>query len=134
MVPQIFETIYSDANGVDDIKLIKLLINKKVSSRRSIYVYYNMATNKLYLRNNSGKKWLGGYAPGTSQTISNTQCELDCSLTTIEKNGNTIRVNWHITPASAFTGEKQLFLFAKDMGNKSSGWIEKGSYTINAQN
>ena len=134
MEPQIFETIYSDANGVDDIKLIKLLINKKVRSKQSIYVYYNMITNKLYLRNNSGKKWLGGYAPGTSQIISNEQGELDCFQTTVEKNGNTIRVNWHITAASAFTGEKQLFLFAKDMGNQSSGWVEKGSYTLNVQN
>jgi len=132
--PQIFETVYSDANGADDIKIIKFLINKKVLGRKSIYLYYSTTSNKLYLRNDSGKKWLGGYAPGALQIISNTQGELDCSQTTVEKNGNTIRINWHITPASAFQGNKNLYLFAQDVENLSSGWIKKGRYTINVQN
>ena len=132
--PQIFETVYSDDNGADDIEIIKFLINKKVLGKKSIYVYYNIAINKLYLRDDLGKKWLGGYAPGASYIISNKQGELDCSQTTVEKNGNDINIKWHITPNSAFQGTKNLYLLANDITNLSSGWIKKGVYTISVEN
>ncbi len=55
-----------------------------------VFVYYSVAGHLLYLRNDAGNAWLGGYAPGSANTITNGQVTLDCSDTDVLRSGNTI--------------------------------------------
>jgi len=127
---QAFETVYMDPNGVNDIKYVRFLMNKKLSKENAIFLSYNLAENKLYLKNSSNSKWKGGYAPGSQNVVSNKYGMLDCSSTVVEKEANTIRVRWNIIPASSFAGTKNLYMKALGMDNLDSEWVMKGEWTI----
>jgi hypothetical protein len=95
-----------------------------------VYTYYNQDTNLLYLRNDAGTSWLGGFAPGSANIIQNSYASLDCSKTTVSPLNTILTVNWNITLKSTFTGAKFEYLYVKDDLNEFAGWTQKGSLTI----
>jgi len=129
-VPKTFTTTWSDANGSSDLKSCYFLISAKIAQANTIYLYYDQTKNKLYLRNQGGSKWLGGYAPGSTHTITNSQVTLNCSKTKVTKKGDTITVRWTITIKAAYIGNKNLYLKADDKGGLTSGWKKKGNIKI----
>lgn len=128
---QVFEAMYEYEKGADSIKLAKFLVNTEVNGGRCIYVAYAASSNRLYLRNNSGNEWLGGYAPGSSRVISNSYGSLNCTSTTVEKNGNTLRVRLSITPTTSFEGQKNIYMKVESTDGQESDWVKKGEWTIN---
>jgi len=131
-IPITFTTIYSDSNGFQDLQTLRLLINTKLDSRYCVYVHYNQNTNKLYLLNDTGTSWLGGFTPGSINTIENTYGKLDCSKTTVTSLGNTITVKWNIAFKNAFitTKTKNLYLYATDDTGANSSFAQKGTYLV----
>jgi len=125
-----FRTTYTDANGYKDLNTTRLLINRILDSHNAVYLYYNQNSNKLYLLNDAGTSWLGGFAPGSSNIIENTYGKLDCSATTVTASGNTITVNWKIIFNGAFVGTKNCYLYATDDSVANSGMIKKGTWEI----
>lgn len=125
-----FTTTYTDPDGWTNIQYVYLLVNTSTSGAYCFYGYYNQNTNRLYLRNDAGNSWLGGYSPGASNIIENTYVKLNCASTTISGSGTTITVTWSITFKSAFTGAKNTYLYVKDDTNLYNGWTKKGTWTI----
>jgi len=80
---------------------------------------YNRTGNKLYLRNNNGAAWWGGYAPGSANTIENGQGKLDCSKTQVTKQGDKVTVRWAVISKSGYMGSKNLYLKATDLGGSA---------------
>src|SRR5205085_1298737 len=60
---------YQDPNGYGDVASVYLLVNASASAAGALYGWYDAVNNKLYLRNNANSTWLGGFAPGTANTI-----------------------------------------------------------------
>ena len=125
-----FSTTYSDADTSLNIQYAYFLINTAVSGANGFYGYYDRGTNKLYLRNDTNTAWLGGFNPGSAQIIENTYCRLDCAKTTVTAVGNTLSLNWQLTFKSAFLGRKNVYLYVKDFAGANSGWVQKGTWTI----
>jgi hypothetical protein len=125
-----FTATYSDPSGWAHIQLSYLLINTSITGSNCFWGYYNQNNNKLYIRDDAGKKWLGGYSPGTSNTIENSYAKLDCSKTIISGSGNTLTVKWNVTFKDTFLGQKKSYLYVQDDSNLSASWTQKGAWKI----
>lgn len=128
--PATFTSVYSDADGWQNLAKAELLINTSTTTKNCSYVSYNQNTNKLYLRNDKGTGWLGGFTPGSAGIIQNSYVSLDCSKSTISGSGTTLSVTWSVTFKSTFTGTKNLYLYVTDDKNASQGWVNKGTCAI----
>jgi hypothetical protein len=125
-----FTTTYIDPDGWANIQLGYLLINSSSSGLSCFYGYYNQNTNKLYLRNDANTAWLGGFAPGTANTIENSYAKLNCATTTASGSGATLTVTWSITFKSPFTGAKNTYLYVKDDAGAIVSLTKKGAWAI----
>jgi hypothetical protein len=128
--PNNFTTIFSDTDGYQSLQYCLFLINTSINPSQCFYGYYNQNLNKLYLMNDAGNAWLGGYTPGTNQTIENSYAKLNCAQTTITSQGSNLTVNWQVSFKSTFMGNKNAYLSAWDDYGRSTSWQQKASYTI----
>jgi len=127
-----FTTTWTDANGWTDLKWCFFLIGPNTDMANRVFAYYHVADHLLHLRNDSGDAWLGGYAPGSANTITNGQVTLDCSETDVLRSGNTIEVRWALTFDPSYQGTHNLYLKCKDNTNRIDGWHDRGTWTVNA--
>jgi hypothetical protein len=128
-ITQTFTGVYSDPNGISDLSNVRILLNAGLSGVNACYVTYYPATNSLYLENNTNNGTTGPITPGSSATLSNTQCTLSGAGTTATTSGNNLTVNYALAFASTFTGTKQVYLLATNANGNSSGWVQKGTWT-----
>lgn len=129
-VPQVFTTTYSDPDGWQNIRYVYFLMNMSTSGSNCLYAYYNQNTNKFYLRNDTDTAWLGGYAPGSSNTVENSYVKLYCASSTFLGSGTTLTVNWSVNFKSAFIGTKNAYLYVIDDAGIFEDWTQKGTWTI----
>ena len=79
-----------------------------------MHVYYILRENKLYLVADNGTSYLGGFAPGSANVISNSHGSLDCSKTTVTNAGESLTVSWSVSATSAPAGSNTITLRARD--------------------
>lgn len=127
----IFTTIYGDPDTWLNIQSVYLLINNNSTLlKNSFFGYYDQNTDKLYLRDDNDKTWLGGYSPGSNNTIENSYAKLNCAQTTTSGSGDILTVNWAVSFKSSFGGIKTVYLAVKDDDGGYLGWIRKGGFCI----
>lgn len=132
-VAQTFIATYNDVDGYSDLKTMDFQISPSGTGANAIWARYNSATNKLNLYNNAGTAFVSGSCtPGTAGTLQNNQGKIMCSATTVTKIKNKIVVKWSIMPKSAFASPtaKKIRMIARDHSNATSGWVNKGNWTI----
>jgi hypothetical protein len=117
------------ANGFEYIDSVQMIFNWTVDGTDGCYVQYYRSANAIYLVNDQGNASLGGYAPGTANTIQNSQCTIDVSRTVVTGSFNTLTVSPYITFKSSFPGPQGVFLYMSDIGGLASGWQTVGSWT-----
>jgi alpha-tubulin suppressor-like RCC1 family protein len=122
--------IYSDTNTAGNIA--DTLLSVGTLSSDEFRLYYSAVLNKFYVLNDAGTGYLGGYAPGDNQTISNARGTLYCATSTVSRDGNTISVVFDMAlTKTAWAGTVQpIHLYVKDRGNLSAGWSQLGSWTL----
>lgn len=127
-----FTTCYFDFDGWQNIRFVDLLINSELDLRNCFYAYYNQNTNRLYLLNDTGTVWLGGFTPGSKNIIENSYAKLDCSGTTISGSGDKLTVKWKVTFKSTFVSPliKKIYLWVEDDTNANSGWVKAGTWLV----
>jgi N-acetylneuraminic acid mutarotase len=132
-VAQTFTATYNDVDGYSDLKTVDFQISPSGTGANAIWARYNSATNKLNLYNNAGTAFVSGSCtPGTAGTLQNSQGKIMCSGTTVTKIKNKVVVKWGIMPKSAFASAtaKKIRMIARDQSNATSGWVNKGNWTI----
>jgi hypothetical protein len=82
-VKKIVVAKYSDGDGSGDISACYTLINTTLTGSKACYLYYDAASNKLYVRNDTNTAWTGGAAPGAASVIENSYVRLYCAETTV---------------------------------------------------
>jgi len=125
-----FTATYSDPDGWQNLSTARILINTSISSTNAVYAYYDQNSNKLYLINDAGSSWLGGFAPGSANIIENSFGKLDCSKITVTGSETSLTVNWAFIFKTGFTGTKNIYLYAIDDKNVNSGFALKGSVSL----
>ncbi|MBU1122653.1 MAG: carboxypeptidase regulatory-like domain-containing protein, partial [Candidatus Omnitrophica bacterium] len=128
--PITLRAVYGDNDGSQDIVEAKCLINTNISYPNSSLLKYEPATNKLYLRNDTDSQWLGGYIPGSNNTIENSQVIVDCDKTSVSKSQTNIEIRWNIAFKSKFKGTKDVYVYVKDSEGADYGWARRGTWRI----
>jgi len=136
----IFNAIYSDPNGYQDLQIVRILINNALTSLNSAYVAYYQNTNKIYVvdtvvQNGVTKNvWIGGYSPGSRNIIRGKYVTVDCSrIPTPAGSGNNLTVKWNVTFTANFVGPlKKIYLYTTDDSGATSGFAQKGSWEVKA--
>jgi hypothetical protein len=125
-----FTTTWSDVDGWQDLEQCYFHVGASASIAGSVTLLYNAAKDRLWLRSDDGSQWTGGYAPGSSNVLQNSQAIVHCEQTTVQGAGDTLSVTWAIEFKPAFAGTKKLGLMARDtFGAKAKGtW--KGTWTV----
>jgi hypothetical protein len=128
--PVSFTANYTDSDGYGDIKEASCLINTTSTVGGGVYLKYDQSARKVYLRNDTGTTWVGGYVPGTDNIIETSRLKLNCAQTSVSGIGNELIINWNVTFKNEFSGTKNVYLSVKDQKGLSTGWVKGGSYTI----
>ena len=125
-----FIATLSDGDGYADIQNVYFLIDQALTEVNTCYVTYNRGTNGLYLINDNGTAWLSPVVPGTSATVSNSQCTLDAAGSSVTGAGTTLTLQFRLNFQPSFSGAKNLYLIAYDASTATSGWQNFGTFTI----
>jgi len=129
-----FLTTFSDQDGWQNINYLYFLVNTSSSSKvNCLYGYYNQNTNLIYLRDDADSAWLGGFSPGSANSIENSYVKLDCSQITVSGSGTTLTIKWAVIFKATFPKTKNAYLYVQDNIGSSSGWQKKGTWTISNQ-
>jgi len=126
---QVFTFTASSPNGYAYLENYQMVVNWTLDGEGACLVSYNEPGNALYLLNDAGTQYLGGYAPGTANTISNSQCTLNVASSTISGFSNTLTGKVSLTFNSSFIGPNEVNAWVSDQGGNSSGWELLGSWT-----
>ncbi|MDD5438758.1 MAG: NosD domain-containing protein [Candidatus Omnitrophica bacterium] len=126
-----FNASYTDADGWQNFGYAYLMINTSISAAKACYVYYNRSSNLLYLMNDAGTSWQGGYAPGSANVMQNSSVTVDCAKTAVTGSGTVMTVKWCVAFTNAFSGKKYYsYMYAKDVLNGIASWKRVGSWTV----
>jgi hypothetical protein len=99
-------------------------VNGTLTGANGLWAGYDAVTNKLYLKSDNGGTWLGGFAPGSPNVISNSQGSLDCANTTVTRSGNILTVRFRLTASGAWANtSRKVWLKVYDQaGYLEAGW------------
>jgi hypothetical protein len=138
---QIFTATYRDPKGGSHIAKATLSImasnvppgGRPGWSTNGCLIRFDPAQNAIWLAPNMGGTW--GYHPivaGSSSTLSNSQCTVMASGSSARTLGNMVIVNFEVSFAPEFAGEKQLYLQCADVGDRWSANYQRpfGSFTV----
>jgi hypothetical protein len=126
---QAFTSEYSDPNGTADLVTVRILFNTRIDAAYGCYVFYYPATNLLYLENDTGNGLSAGITPGSTSTVSNSQCTLAGTSSSYSTSGDNATLVAALTfSGTFFTGAKNVWMYA--VGESSnSGFVQKGTWT-----
>lgn len=127
-----FKAVYSDPDGWKDIQSVSFLINYQPDAKDCVYLYYDRKANKLFLRNDPGTAWLGGFAPGANKVIQNSYVRLDCAKTTVSGFKATLAISWPLIFNAGFARKetRNIYLSVKDAAGAEDPWAQKGTRLV----
>jgi uncharacterized repeat protein (TIGR01451 family) len=125
-----FVTSWHDANGWADLKQCYFHIGDSPDIVGNVTLLYNSVKDKLWIRSDDGSMWLGGFAPGSMNSMENSQAKVHCDLSMTRKYGNTVEVTWAIEFKPGYTGNKKTGLKCKDRDKARAKAKWKGTWTI----
>jgi hypothetical protein len=109
---------------------VQFLLNTTVSGADGCYIRYR--GNSLYLADNSGATWLGGFAPGSAGSASNSYCSISGGGASVSGSGTQLSVTVPVTFQGAFAGAKNQYVIAYNKEGLDSQWQQKGAWTVPA--
>jgi hypothetical protein len=118
-----FTATYSDTAGATALSRRMLIVSSSLTTVASCAVF--AGPNGFYLINDAGTDVLG---PLTAAGLSNSQCTLNNSGTGVSNNSNTATVTFSVAFNAAYTGTKNLYLYATDIFGNSTGYPNAGTY------
>lgn len=123
---QTFTFSFSDPNGYQDLNVLNVLINDFLDGRRACYLAYVRSLNVLYLVNDTGDGLLPGLVLNGAGSISNGQCTGYGAGSSASGNGTTLSLTLNLAFSASFAGNCILYLAARDVAERNSGWQAKG--------
>ena len=93
------------------------------------YLTYVAASNQLSLLSDDGTTSTSGQ-PGVTGTLSNSQCSVNLSATTVTPSGNTLTVAPTITFKSGFKAGMKIYMNVADIPGMSTGWKKMGWWMV----
>ena len=82
----------------------------------------------LWLRNDSDTAWTGPAVLGSTSTLTNSSCTVNAKNSAAIAAGTTLALDLALAFTPAFTGIKNIYLFAVDANNANTGWQQRGTW------
>jgi len=118
-----------DPDGATNLHYLQFHIARPQTESNSCLIHYDVAQNVFYLRNDDATDWWGIY-PGTNTRTGNSQCELYAATTRAIKSGTDLNVTLDISFRGTFTGNRDVFILAADLGSNITDWYQAGSFAV----
>ena len=123
---QVFTSVHRDLKGFENIRYVSFFVGGTV-----LKAAYDAVTNRLFLANDTGSGWIGGYPPGSPNLVKNRHGILDCWNTTVSGSGITLTINWAFIPSPTLGGKTYpIYMFMENRQGNRDGWKQMGSWTI----
>jgi uncharacterized repeat protein (TIGR01451 family) len=127
---QTFALQYTDTAGAANFSTVWVWFNATfaASSANSCMFYYDRPAGSLYLLNDGGSGWTPG-KPGSAGTLQNSQCSVNLASSNAVPSGNILTLNLAMTFKPAYSGAKNIYMYAADVGGINSAWQTRGTWT-----
>ena len=122
---QTFAMQFSDSRGATQLRTEWVWF---AGGNSMCLVYHDRTTNMLNLIDDSGSYWIS--TPLGSGTLQNGFCSVASNLSSASLSGGTLTLNLSVTFAPSMSGTKTVRLFANAEGTLSSGWQDRGTWTV----
>ena len=128
---QTFTLQYSDSAGAGSLQQVWVYFNSTLANPASIacLLYYSALINQINLLGDNGTTWQAATL-GSAATLQNSQCSVNVATTTVVSSGNTLTWNVPMTFKPAYTGAKNIYLYAADVSGTNGGWRQVGGWTV----
>jgi hypothetical protein len=126
---QVFSFVFSDSQNVANIADVAMLFAPSLVYQNACYVVYDAVHGLVQLASNSATSSIEKPVSSTG-TLRNSQCSVGATTVTIS--GNSLTLSVSITFQGAFSGPQNIYLYAVDANDDSTGWVQSGTYTVAA--
>ena len=123
---QTFTLAYSDSRGASNLVSEWVWF---VGGTGVCMAYHERATNLVYLLNDAGTAWTSKML-GSASILQGSSCAINLGSSSASASGSGLTLNLAIAFTPAFSGEKTIRMFANAAGGVSSGWQDRGSWTV----
>ena len=127
---QTFVFTFSDASGWQNLGVLNILINDYLDGRHACYLAYSRPLGVLYLVNDPGNALLPELYLGSAGSVSNSQCTVYGTGSSASGSGNTLTLTLNVRFSSSFAGERIIYMAARDVAERNSGWQAMGRWTV----
>ena len=126
-ISQTFVATYSDTGGAAAL-FRRLFVVSATQSGAAHDCYVQAQSSGIYLANDAGTSLLGPV--NASNSVSNSQCTLDGSGTSMTNSGNTSTLTLSLTFKPAYFGAMNIGMLASDLNGATSGWQTMGTFQV----
>lgn len=126
---QVFQFIWTDANGAEDIVWARVLIHSQQQAGGGCYFAIDRADNSALLADDAGVLRLK-VRLGTSDAAANSQCVLQGSGSSVQVTGTTLSAYVDIRFKTPFNGLKMIWMNATDKAGLTSASPQVGTYEV----
>ena len=132
---QAFALTFSDTAGASDLSSTEIIFSSMDSASGACAAVYLSQQNQFGLLNDAGSNYVAYIAPGANSSISNSQCTLNGSGSSVKKSGNnlTMTVNLQFKPAFKTAGSATKTVYGYPVSSEGlspSNWVTIGSWTV----
>jgi large repetitive protein len=129
---QTFTAQFGDTSGSADVSMVYVRFSAApTGSTNTCMVRYDRAARRLSLRDDAGN-WQTGVSPGSSVTQQNSQCSLSLAGSAASSGGQLVTVTVAVTFKNAYSGLKNIYLYAQSVGGVITNWQQRGTWTVPA--
>lgn len=127
---------FNDGNGASDLAVLNVLVNNVLDGRNACYLAYlpsGPTTGLLVLVNNNGDAggpFAGSLAIPGSGLISNGQCVINGFGSSASMVGDTLTLTLNMSFTGNFTGNRVMYMAARDILGNNSGWRPLGVWNV----
>jgi hypothetical protein len=127
---QAFTLQYSDSFGATDLVSARVRFSATNVGPGTCTVWYDATTGTIKLMDDAGV-WGVPTALGVG-TLVNSQCTLNLATSSANVNGTNLTLALSLSFAAGFNGLKNIYMLAESASGPSTGWVQRGTFTVNA--
>jgi len=129
---QTFTAIYSDATTqIQSVFLNFKSSSNNTSAANACKLRYDLGTTDIFLVNDAGTAYTSPIISGSITPLSNSQCTVYGVGTSATTSGNNVTVDFRVSFAAGFEGEKQITMEGADeSGTFTFSNLSFGTYTV----
>ena len=125
------EITTSSSAGVASLDFVQVLVNKDLNGVKACYVSYEVPNKRLWLISDRGQGAAGVGQPGDPQVLENSQCRIALDRAKPYVTNNSIKLKLDIQFQPAFSGKRQIFVYAKDRSGSNTNWQSRAEWQVN---